>query len=91
MQHYLRCPLLWKLLEELTGLTLSEPPSHRMCLTAQLRDTSVIALGHSMYHALKIGNPHLSRQVVEHILTLASDLGKAVASELMLCGASTRG
>ena len=88
MKHYLKCPLLWKLLEELTGLTLPNYLSHMHCLTGQLRDTRVLALAHSVSHALKIGSYHttgsvLSTQDVVRILKFAFDFGKPVASELM--------
>lgn len=87
LQHYLSCPILWRILESLLHSPLPTRPSHRLCLTGHFRDCKCIALAHSVYHGIKndpaskLRHP-ATRLQLARLWQSAFEIGQIVFSDL---------
>ena len=52
--HYLRCPVLWSVIDSVLECSCLLSPEQRLCLTA-FADPVPIVLAHGIYHSIKRG------------------------------------
>jgi len=55
LQHYLICPILWKIVRQLVGEDASSVPFVLLCLTPRYSDFRPVALAHCIYHGIRLG------------------------------------
>ena len=55
LQHYLNCPVLWKIVRQLVGEDASSVPLVLLCLTPRYSDFRPMALAHCIYHGIRLG------------------------------------
>lgn len=56
LQHYLECPVLWKIVRQLVGEDASSVPLVLLCLTPRYGDFRPLALAHCIYHGIRLGS-----------------------------------
>ena len=60
LQHYLNCPVLWKIVRQLVGEDASSVPLVLLCLTPRYSDFRPMALAHCIYHGIRLGSGGVS-------------------------------
>ena len=82
--HYIRCPVLWSVIDSVLGNRCLALPEQRLCLTA-FADPVATVLAHGIYHSIKRGKRRWLKariinrqfqQIVQHAYSLGVSLAR---------------